>query len=162
MPPRGPLAHTSTRWRHEGQRQYKPDGMDWTAKSRPAPPSSSRRYHLLERTCPKDGISNQQRVWKEATRLTPKRCWSRLLFFRLVNWHRTLDNKEMEPTVLGEMLSFSVSTRNAEINDVSCWMSIIIFCWFQFSAKVEWLGGASKDMVLGMKKPIRRKKINKY
>ena len=23
------------------------------------------------------------------------------------------------------MLSFSVSTRNAEINDVSCWMSII-------------------------------------
>jgi hypothetical protein len=34
----------------------------------------------------------------------------------------------MEPTVSGEMLSFSVSTRNAEINDVSCWMSIIIFC----------------------------------
>ena len=32
----------------------------------------------------------------------------------------------MEPTVSGEMLSFSVSTRNAEINDVSCWMSIII------------------------------------
>ena len=28
----------------------------------------------------------------------------------------------MEPTVSGEMLSFSVSTRNAEINDVSCWM----------------------------------------
>ena len=26
----------------------------------------------------------------------------------------------MEPTVSGEMLSFSVSTRNAEINEVSC------------------------------------------
>ena len=37
----------------------------------------------------------------------------------------------------GEMLSFSVSTRNAEINDVSCWMSIIIFADFQFSAIVE-------------------------
>ena len=43
----------------------------------------------------------------------------------------------MEPTVSGEMLSFSVSTRNAEIRDVSCWMSIIIFADFQFSAKVE-------------------------
>ena len=41
------------------------------------------------------------------------------------------------PTVSGEMDSFSVSTRNAEINDVSCWMSIIIFADFQFSAKVE-------------------------
>ena len=39
MPLRGPLSHTSIRWRHEGQRQYKPDGMDWAAKNRPAPPS---------------------------------------------------------------------------------------------------------------------------
>ncbi len=38
MPPRGPLAHLA-RWQHEGQRQYKPDGMGWVAKSHPAPPS---------------------------------------------------------------------------------------------------------------------------
>jgi len=31
------------------------DGMDWAAKSRPAPPSS-RRYHLLGRPYPQDGI----------------------------------------------------------------------------------------------------------
>ena len=31
----------------------------------------------------------------------------------------------MEPTASGKMLSFSVSTRNAATNDVSCWISII-------------------------------------
>ena len=39
MPPRGPLATMST-LAAEGQRQYiKSDGMDWAAKSCPAPPS---------------------------------------------------------------------------------------------------------------------------
>ena len=40
-----------------GKDYIKPDGMDWAAKSRPAPPSS-RRYHLTGRPCPQDGIIN--------------------------------------------------------------------------------------------------------
>ena len=38
-----------------GKDNIKPDGMDWAAKSRPAPPSS-RRYHLTGRPCSLDGI----------------------------------------------------------------------------------------------------------
>ena len=59
------------------------DGMDWSAKSCPAPPSS-RRYYLTGRPCPQDGIIKPTAsLEKKLTRLTPKRCRSRLLFFLL-------------------------------------------------------------------------------
>ncbi len=51
---RGPLAHLA-RWRHEGQRLYKPRWYGLGGEESPAPPSS-RRYHLSMRQCPQDGI----------------------------------------------------------------------------------------------------------
>lgn len=57
------------------------DGMDWAAKSRPAPPSS-RRYHRTGRPCPQDGIIKPtESLEKKLTRLTPK--WCRTPFFFL-------------------------------------------------------------------------------
>lgn len=48
---------------------------------------------------------------------------------------------------------FSVETRNAEIREVGCWMSIIIKVALRSKiAKLLWLGGVAKDMVWGMKK----------
>ena len=80
MPPRGPLAHLA-RWRHEGQRQYITRWYGLGGEESPAPPSS-RRYYLSWRQCPQDGIIKPTAsLEKKLTRLTPKRCRSRLLFF---------------------------------------------------------------------------------
>ena len=86
MPPRGPLAHTSTRWRHEGQRQHI---TRWYGLGGEESSSTA----IIQALSP-DGETVPSRrhnqtdseSGKEATRLTPKRCWSRLLFFRFGGW----------------------------------------------------------------------------
>ena len=82
MPPRGSLAHLA-RWRQEGQRQhitrwYGLGGEESSstaiiqALSPDGETMPSRRHNQTDRES-----------GKEATRLTPKRCWSRLFFLLL-------------------------------------------------------------------------------
>ena len=86
MPPRGPLATMST-LAAEGQRQYiKSDGMDWAAKSRPAPPSS-RRYHLTGETVPsRRHNQTDSESGKEANEADTEEVPVSLLFFGSVGY----------------------------------------------------------------------------
>ena len=80
MPPRGPLAKMST-LAAEGQRQHK---TRWYGLGGEESPSTAIIQALspVEETVPsRRHNQTDSESGKEATRLTPKRCWSRLLFF---------------------------------------------------------------------------------
>ena len=82
-PPREDRWQQINRLAAEGQRQYKTRWYGLGGEESPAPPSS-RCYYLTGRPCPHDGIIKPTAsLEKKLTRLTPKRCRSRLLFFRL-------------------------------------------------------------------------------
>ena len=106
MPPR------EERWQHikrlaaeRGDNNINP--MVWTGRRRVPSTAITRRYHLSRRPCPQDGITNPTAsLEKKLTRLTPKRCQSCLLFFRLSSLNIRLGPHIHRPSVCMHMRQY--------------------------------------------------------